>query len=147
MATATKFESFVKHLAWGVHDFELTTPVSHTLTVALTAAANAPAAATDEVLANLTQITYTNLSTRVLVTSASAEASGVFKLTITDLTISASGGAANPFRYICIYDDLPSSPVVDPLICYYDYGSDLTLGDGESLTLNFDDANGFFTIT
>jgi hypothetical protein len=44
-----------------------------------------------------------------------------------------------------LYNDDPTSPA-DPLICYFDYGSDLTLNDGEALLLNFDGAAGLFTI-
>jgi hypothetical protein len=63
MATFNKFQQFVEDLAKGVHNF--TSDATCTVTVALTAAANAPVA-TNSVLADLTQISYTNLSSRVI---------------------------------------------------------------------------------
>ena len=140
MATFNKFHQFTEDLAHGVHN--LSTGV---LTVALCNAANAPVA-TNSVLANLTPIAYTNLSSRVITTTSSAETTGVYKLTLTDLVLTASGGSVAAFRYVVIYNDTPTSPA-DPLIGWYDYTSDLTLASGETLTINFDDANGVLTIT
>jgi len=140
MATYNKFQQFVEDVAHGVHDFS-----SHQLVVALTAAANAPVA-TNSVLANLTEISYANCSTRNITTTSSADTAGVYKLTLTDLTLTASGGSVGPFRYVVIYNDAPTSPA-DPLIAWFDYGSEITLANGESLNLDFDDANGLFTIT
>ena len=140
MATFNKFHQFVEDIAHGVHNLS-----TGTLTVALCNAANAPVA-TNSVLANLTPIAYTNLSSRVITTTSSAETTGVYKLTLTDLVLTASGGSVAAFRYVVIYNDTPTSPA-DPLIGWYDYTSDLTLASGETLTINFDDANGVFTIT
>ena len=97
------------------------------------------------VLANVTQVSYTNCSTRNITTSASAQTSGTYKLTLTELVLTASGGTVGPFRYAYIYDDTPTSPV-DPLVAYYDYGSSITLQSGETLTIDFDGTNGFFTV-
>jgi hypothetical protein len=133
MATYNKFEPFVEKLAEKAHDLG-----SDTLTVALTAAANAPVA-TNGVLADLTEIAYTNLSSRVITTSSSSQTSGTYKLVLTDLVLTASGGAVAAFRYVVIYNDTAAN---DELICWHDYGSDLTLADGETLTLDFSAANG-----
>jgi hypothetical protein len=130
MATFNKFNQFVEDLAHAKHDFS-----THALEVALTAAANAPVA-TNSILANLTQITYTNLSSRVITTSTSSQTTGTYSLVLNDLTISAAGGAANPFRYVAVFNQTQTSPA-DPLIGWYDYGSDLTLQDGESLTIDW----------
>lgn len=137
MATYNKFHSFTEALAEKVHNLG-----SDTLTVALTAAANAPVA-TNTQLSNLTQISYTNLSSRVLTVASSAQTTGTYKLTISDLTLTASGGSVATFRYVVIYNDTATN---DELICWFDYGSDVTLASGESLTLNFDDANGLLQI-
>lgn len=138
MAAFNKINQFVEDLAKKVHNL-----LSDALTVALCAAANAPVA-TNTVLANLTQISYTNLSSRVLSVTGAAQTSGTFKLTITDLVLTASGTVA-AFRYVVIYNDTPTSPA-DPLIGWYDYGSDLTLLNGETLTIDFDGTNGVLTI-
>lgn len=105
----------------------------------------APVAA-NSVLADLTQISYTNLSSRAITTSSSAQTSGVYKLVLNDVVLTASGGTVGPFRYAGIYNDTPTSPA-DPLIGFYDYGSSITLADGETFTLDFDGSGGVLTIT
>lgn len=129
MATYNKFNQFVEDLAHGVHDLE-----TDQLVVALTAAANAPVAS-NSVLADLTEISYTNLSSRNITTSSSGQASGTYTLTPADLTLTASGAVAT-FRYVVIYNDTPSSPA-DPLIAWYDHGSDVTLANGETFEIDF----------
>lgn len=135
MAAFNKFNQFVEDLAEKVHNLG-----ADALVLALCAAANAPVA-TNSVLANLTQISYTNLSSRAVTTSSSAQASGTYKLTLADLVLTASGGSVAAFRYVVLYNDTPTSPA-DPLVGWYDYGSDLTLANGETLTVDFDGTNG-----
>jgi hypothetical protein len=141
MATFNKFNAFVEHVAEGVHNFS--SDSTCTITVALCAAANAPVA-TNSVLADLTQISYTNLSSRVVTVASSSQTSGTYKLDLTDLVLTASGAVAT-FRYVVIYNDDPTSPA-DPLIGWYDYGQDVTLANGETFTLNFDNSGGFITL-
>jgi hypothetical protein len=95
------------------------------------------------VLANVTQVSYTNCSSRTLTTASSSQTSGTLKLDFNDITLTASGGSVGPFRYIYIYDDTPTSPA-DPLVGYYDYGSSTTLSAGETLGITFG-ANGIYT--
>jgi hypothetical protein len=137
MAAFNKFNAFVEALAEKVHNLG-----SDQLVVALCAAANAPVAG-NSVLADLTQISYTNCSSRNITTSASSQTGGTYKLVLNDLTLTATGGAIAAFRYIVIYNDTAAS---DNLIGFYDYGSDLTLAEGESLTIDFDGTNGVLTI-
>lgn len=97
----------------------------------------------DGILGNVTEVSYTNCSSRNLTTSSFAQSSGTAKLTIADLVLTASGGSVGPFRYVYVYDDTVSSPA-DPLVAYFDYGSSITLADGETLTLDFDNTNGLY---
>lgn len=137
MATVNFFNSFTEAVAEKVHNLG-----SDTLTVAMTAAANAPVA-TNTQLSNLTEISYTNCSSRALTASASAQSSGTYKLTIDDLTLTASGGTVGPLRYVVIYNNTATN---DELICWLDYGSEITLASGEELELNFDGTNGLLQI-
>lgn len=136
MAAFVKFQPFVEDLAEAVYNLG-----SDVLTVALSASAPTN---TWRTRSQMTEISYTNLSARALTTSTSAQSAGTYKLVIADLILTASGAVAT-FRYVVIYDDTPTSPA-DPLICYFDYGSDVTLANGETFTLDFDGTNGLLQI-
>ena len=136
MATFNKFNSFVENLAEKAFNLG-----SDTLKVALT---NVLPVASNSVLANITEIDYTNCSSRALTISSSAQTAGVYKLTIADLILSATGGPLPTFRYIVIYDDTATN---DELICWFDYGTPLTLQETDTLTLDFDATNGLLQIT
>lgn len=137
MATYNKFNSFVEAVAEKKHNLG-----SDTLTVALCASANAPVAGNTQ-LSDLTQISYTNLSSRAITTSTSAQTSGTYKLVVNDLVLTASGSVAT-FRYVAIYNDTATN---DELICWFDYGTDVTLTSGDTFTLDFDGTNGLLTIS
>ena len=132
----TKVNSFVENLAEKLIDLS-----GNGLTVALT---NTAHTASWTQLSDLTQVSYTYCSSRVITVTSSAQTSGTYKLCLTDLVLTASGGTVGAFRYVYIYDDNSTN---DKLIGYYDYASAITLADGETLTLNFDDANGVLTIS
>lgn len=132
MASFVKFQPFVENLAEKVFNLG-----SDQLKIALTAAASAPAA-TDGQLSQLTEISYTNCSSRNVTTSSSAQSSGTYKLVCSDLVLTASG-TVGPFRYVVLYDDTATNK---ELIGYWDYGSDITLASGETFTIDFDGTNG-----
>lgn len=136
MATFTKFQPFVENLAEKVYNLG-----SDQLAIALTDAAHAPAS-TNGQLSQLTQISYANLSSRNVTTSSSAQTGGTYKLVCADLVLTASG-SVGPFRYVVLYDDTAAN---DELIGYWDYGSEITLATGETLTIDFDGTNGVLTI-
>ncbi|RMG71916.1 MAG: hypothetical protein D6711_14150 [Chloroflexi bacterium] len=131
MATATKFNAFAENVYEGVHNFG-----SDTLKVMLT---NTAPVATNSVKADLTEITagngYTAGGETITITSSS-QTGGTYTLVGNDVVFTASGGSIGPFRYVVIYNDTPTAPV-DPLIQFYDYGSSITLNDGETFTVNF----------
>jgi hypothetical protein len=134
MATYQKFQPFVEALAEKVHNLG-----SDQLVIALT---NSAPNVTDATLSQLTQIDYTNLSTRAITTSSSAQTSGLYKLVVADLVLTASG-AVGPFRYIVVYNDTSAS---DNLIAFADYGSSISLANGETFTIDFDSVNGLLNI-
>jgi len=133
-----KHDQFVEDLANGVHNLG-----SDTLTVALCAAANAPVAG-NSVLADLTEVSYTYCSSRDLTTTSVTQTSGTLKAIFADLTLTASGGAIGPFRYVVIYNNTPTSPA-DPLIGWLDYGADVTVNDGETFLIDLNNVSGIFT--
>ena len=144
MASFTKLNGFVENLAEKVFNLG-----SDQLAVALSNTApgseGTPPTGTAAqcILANVTQVSYTNCSSRNITTSSSAQTSGTYKLVLTDLVLTASGGPVGPFRYVYLYDDTAAS---DQLIGYYDYGSSITLNDTETLTIDFDGSAGVLTI-
>ncbi len=123
MATFNKFDSFVEAVAEGTHNLG-----SNQLTIALS---NVAPTAANSVLADITQITYTNLSTRNLTTTSSSQTGGLYKLVVADTTLTSTGGSTGPFRYVVVYN---STAAGGPLIGWFDYGSSITLLAGESLT-------------
>ncbi len=136
MASYNKFNTFVADISNKVHNLG-----SDQLKVALS---NSAPVATNTVLANITEISYTNLSTRNITTTSSTQSSGTYKLVLTDLVLTASGGSVAAFRYVVIYNSTASG---GPLIGWYDYGSSLTLQDSDTFTLDFDGTNGLLNIT
>jgi hypothetical protein len=144
MATFNKVNDFVAN---AVHNMDLE---SDQIVVALSNTAPGsetpnPTADGNGVLANVTQITYTNLSSRNVTTTSSTQTGGTYKLVLADLTLTSTGGSTGPFRYVYLFNDTVASPA-DPLVGYYDYGSSLTLNDGDSLTIDFSAANGVLQI-
>lgn len=144
MATFNKVNDFVKN---AVHNMDLE---SDQIVIALSNTApgsetSNPTADGNGVLANVTQVAYTNLSSRNVTTTSSTQTGGTYKLVLADITLTSTGGSTGPFRYVYIYNDTVTTPA-DPLIGYYDYGSSLTLNDGDSLTVDFSAANGVLQI-
>lgn len=145
MPAFNKINGFVEHVAHKVHNCssdQFKVALSNTAPASETT--NPTVLTADAILANVTEIDYTNVSSRDITTDSSEQTSGTFKLTLQDLTLSFSG-AVGPFQYVYVFNDTPTSPA-DPLVGYYDNGTPLTFGDGESLTIDFDDTNGAFTI-
>jgi hypothetical protein len=138
LASYTKFQPFVENLAEKVFNLG-----SDTLKVLLT---NTAPVNTNGVKTDLTEISagfgYSAGGTAATI-SSSAQTSGTYKLVLADVVFTASGGSIGPFRYATLYDDTASS---DQLIGFWDYGSSITLADGESFTTDFDASAGVLTL-
>lgn len=130
MATFNKYNCFVENLAEKTHNL-----ASDVLKVALTN--TAPNAATHTLLANITEITAGNGYTaggNQTVQSSSAQSGGVYTLVSADpSTWTAAGGSIGPFRYAVLYN---ATAAGGPLIGWWDYGSSITLGIGETFTVD-----------
>ena len=145
MASFVKINDFVANAVENM-DLESDQLVIALSNTAPSSESSNPTADTNGILGNVTQISYSNLSSRNLTTSSSGQSGGVYKLVLADLTLTASGGSVAAFRYIYIYNDTVTSPA-DPLVGYYDYGSSLTLNDGDTFTIDFSPSNGVIQLT
>src|SRR5687767_2478248 len=134
MARPTFFRQHKENLAKAVSNF--TSDATCSVTIALCTHANIPDASADAVLADISEISYTNASSRVLTGVTGEHTGGVVLFTAGNWVLTAGGGAIATFRHIVLYDDDPTSPA-NPLICWYDTGSDRTLADTQTLTMTF----------
>ena len=128
MANYNKFQCFVEDLAEKKHNL-----ASDTLKVAFSNASNAPSASANVKLADITTITATNLGDVTLTVSSSSQTAGTYKLVVADKTLTATG-AVPAFRYVIIYNDTATNK---ELICFFDYGSEVTLASGDTFKLDF----------
>lgn len=153
MATFTKINSFVEN--WANASMDLAADVmqlAFSNTNPSTDVVQDTTGTTNGILGSVTQIAYTNwtddlTADRVLTTGSisSAHSSGTLTYDYTaDIVITASGGAIATWQYIYLFDNTIAAPV-DPLVCYWDHGSGIALGDGDSATLQFN-ASGIFTV-
>lgn len=131
MATFNKFETFVGDIGDKVHDLD-----ADVLKVYLTNAA--PSASLDSVKLDLAEIAAQNgyPAGGTSITGSWSESGGTGTLAGTDVVFTASGGSFGAFQYVVLYNDTPSSPT-DPLIGWWDYGSSITVNDGETFTVDF----------
>ena len=137
MASYNKFEQFVEDLVAGVHDIFGATPTD-VLKIYLSNAA--PSASADAVKADLAEITNENGYAAPLdVVNTGTRSGGTVTVQGVSQQITASGGTIGPFQYVALYNDTPTTPA-DPLVAWWDYGSPLTLQDGESFSVLFDSA-------
>lgn len=140
MATYNKFQSFVEEVLKGTHDFD-----NHDFNLILSNAA--PDSAADEITSDITQIAEDGGYTAggyQLDNVALSRTGGVAKVVADDFTITAVAEEMAPFRYVIIRNATASG---GPLVAWYDYGTSLTLEEGESLTVDFNQTNGIFTLT
>ena len=139
MASFVKFYSFVEALAEKTHNLG-----SDQLKIALT---NSAPSQSNTILANITEIAYTNIQNggttgRNVTTSSSSQTSGTYKLVCADLVLTATGTVPT-FRYVVLYNDTATN---DELIGYWDYGAAVDLASTNTFTIDFDGTNGVLQI-
>lgn len=147
MSSFNKAQCFVADVGDGVHNFG-----SHTLKIALT-----------NTVPNVADTVYDDSGHTLEATSHAAElaagngysaggatvgstaysqTSGTAKLTGNAVTFAASGGDIGPFQYAFLYNASAGTSGNRPFIGWWDYGSALTLHNGESLKIGKDTAGG-----
>lgn len=139
MAAAAKFNVFVLDVAQKKHDLN-----ADTLKVMLT---NTAPVATNAILSDITEIGTGNgysAGGATATLTSSTQTSGTYKLVLQSVTTTASG-AVGPFRYAVLYNSTQTTPL-KPLILYWDYGSSVTLANGDTFTVTFDGTTGVLTI-
>jgi hypothetical protein len=133
MAAFNKFDSHVQALAEGVHQYQA---AGHTFKAYLSNAT--PSASADSLKADLAEISTFNgyTSGGHDIQNDTSRSGGTLSVTAVDIVLTATSGGIGPFRYVVIYNDTPTSPA-DPLVGWYDYGSAITIADGETFTIDF----------
>jgi len=139
-----KINGFVEHRCHGVHNlstdqltlaFSNTAPASETPDPTLLTA--------DAVLANVTEVDYTNLGNRNLTTTLSAQTNGVYYLRVASVSIPVAGGNFGPFRYVYVFNS-DATAVSNPLLVCYDFRAEYAIEDGDSFDCTFDTIAGLF---
>lgn len=138
MVAFNKIEVFSENLCEKVHNLDTDVLMAYLSNAT-------PSASLDSVLTDLAEISAGNGYTAggIDTQNATSRSGGVTSVTGVDVVWTASGGTIGPFRYLVLYNTTPTSPA-DPLIGWWDYGSAITLADGESFTGDF--GSSMFTV-
>lgn len=138
MATSSwnKFQDFSEQFARGVHDFD-----AHTFKIALTNTAPVATQTTWNTTDHPAPAAANGYTAGGTATTISlSETTGTTTVQGTQVVFTATAGGIGPFRYAVLYNDTATSPA-DAAIAYFDYGSSITLGDTETLTIKFNNAS------
>lgn len=134
MVTYTKYEHAIEAMLNAEMDCFGTT---HQFKAAIHT--DAPTVATDDELADLTQISQANgyLTGGDDIQNDATRSGGTVTFTAVDNVWTASGGNlgnSTTGRYFSIHDE---DSTTDILLCAFDYGSTFTVATGETMTLNY----------
>lgn len=145
MATFNKFNQFVQDLGSKVHNLG-----SDSLKLYIT---NTAPSATNAVKADLgtelatTNCNYTTGGIAVPATVSYTLTGNTSKLATNGAApVVTATGTTGSFRYVVLFNDTPTSPL-KPLIGWWDYGSSISLNNGETFTISLDPTNGILQIS
>lgn len=145
MATFQKFQPFVQALAHGTH--VLTVSGGHTLKVMLTNTEPVLTAANKSELVEITAKNGYVAGGNTAVISSSSQTSGTYRLILADpsswtATVADDATGIGPFRWACLYNVTSGGHLVG----FWDYGSSITLSEGESFLVDFNASLGVLTL-
>jgi hypothetical protein len=130
MATAVKYEHFIEALVNEEVDVFGTTD-----TFKAAICSDAPVAGTDDELADRTQVTGTGYTAGGEdIQNDATRSGGTVTMTAVDVVWTGGSGGFTAGRYLPIHDDTATT---DILMQDYDYGSNFTVAESETFTLNF----------
>ena len=130
MVAFTKYQNTVEDFLTAIHNL---TAAGHVVKAVLHS--DAPTVATDDELADLTQVTGTGYTAGGEDTANDmTEAGGTATVTGVDRVWTAGAADWIAARYASIHNDTAAT---DRLLGSWDYGGNFTLGNGETFTLDF----------
>ena len=129
MPIFNKFQDFSEQFGKGIHHLQA---AGDTLKIYLTN--NAPSTADHAIKADLLGIAEEHGYAPADAQNDYSEAAGIGTLTCVDIVFTAAGGSFGPFRYAVLYND---TAVNDNLIAWWDYGSSITVLNGQTFTVDF----------
>jgi hypothetical protein len=142
MAAYNKFNLFTQDLCRALHKFNTG---AGTYSVMLT---NTAPVATNHLYSDISANEVANgggYTTSGLASAMSDSASsGTEKVLATNVTWTGTGSGFGPFRYAVVYQ---SGDVNKELVCWFDYGSSISLSSGDTFAVQFDATNGLFQLT
>jgi hypothetical protein len=125
-----KYQDFVDQLLRGVHNL---TAAGHVIKAVIHS--DAPTVATDDELADLTQITGSGYTAGGEdIQNDMSETTGTATVTGVDVVWTATAADWVAGRYVSLHNDTSTT---DKLIGSWDYGSNFTVGNGETFSLDF----------
>src|SRR6267142_4884336 len=83
---------------------------------------------------------YSKGGSAITITTAS-QSGGTYTLAGNQILWTAAGGTIGPFRYICLYNNTAGSTSTRAPVAWWDYGTSLTLNNGDSFTVLFNGVN------
>jgi len=130
MASYVKYEAAIQGIMDKLFDLFGTTD---TLKVAIVS--DAPVVATDDELADHTQITGTGYTAGGEdIQNDATRTGGTVTMTGVDVVWTGGAGGFTAGRYVPMHDDTSTT---DRLLGYWDYGSNFTVAVGETFTVDF----------
>jgi hypothetical protein len=135
MVAYNKFNDFVEQLCKSVHNFDA---AGHVMKCFLT---NELPLAADTIKTDMAEIAGGNGYTTggEDAQNTVSEAAGTATVQGTKITWTATG-AIPTFQYVVLYNDDATVPL-DALVCWWDYGSGVTMGSGDSFAVKFNNSD------
>ena len=143
MASFNKFNCFVADVSHALHD--MLTGTAQVYKVYLSNTAPAASNTVYNTPADLPAANGYAAGGNSIGTITGGQTAGTFRfIGGTDPAWTAAGGSIGPFQYAVLYN---STSPTRPLIGWWDYGTPITLANGNTFTVDLDQANGILTMS